>query len=88
MIRMVGALTGVGDKADKLADRYALRLEENESGRSHQRRQEGPNVAEDGLAVLRLEIAHEQPPSQFATGRNVGGNRLEHLPRMLEQRLR
>lgn len=28
MIRMVGALTGVGDKADKLADRYALRLEE------------------------------------------------------------
>lgn len=65
----------------------ALGIQENESHRGHKRRQECPDVAKEGLAVLGAEVANEQAPSQLATGPDVSGDRAHELGRMTKKRL-
>ena len=66
----------------------ALGIEKNKGHRGNQRRQKRPDVAEEGLAVLRAEIADEEAPGEFATCPDVAGDRANELGGMTEERLR
>jgi len=65
----------------------ALGVEENKGHRGDKRRQEGPDIAKEGLPVLRAEIADEEAPSEFTTCPDVLGDRANELGWMAEQRL-
>ena len=65
----------------------ALRIQENEGHRGHKRRQERPDVAEEGLPVLRAEIANEEPPGEFTPSPYILGDRSHELGGMTEERL-
>ena len=65
----------------------ALGIQENKGHRGDKRRQEGPDIAKEGLPVLRAEIADEEAPSEFTTCPDVLGDRANELGWMAEQRL-
>ena len=62
-----------------------LGIQENKGHRGDQGRQEGPDVTEEGLAVLRAEIADEETPSEFSPSQDILGDRSHKLGGMAEQ---
>ena len=72
---------GAGDVRDPLG------LQKDERERGDERRQERPDIAEIRLPVLGAQIPDEQPPGEFAPGPDVGRDRPQHRPRVLEKRL-
>lgn len=56
-------------------------MEEDPGDRVGQRQDEGPEDAENGLAVLGADVAHGQPPGELAAGEEVAVHVPQHLPR-------